>query len=96
MLKIVKFKDLVFEVSLDFSTLGINEKSYRAKAEFTDGTWVSVIYGYGTNAKGDTYEAFFSDEDDVRGYQTRTELDEEFYRRSFPFDKPELIWEKIK
>jgi len=98
MLKIVTFKDLEFKVNFDFSDFDFGEtlKSHRASAEFTDGTRVSVVCGFGTYSNGDTYEAFFSDEDEPRGYQTKTQLNSEFEKRSFPFHRPELIWKKIK
>ncbi len=86
MLKVVTFDTLVFKPK--------SHGGYQARAEFTDGTSVSVIYGFGAygegpsgpwNSKGDDlYEAYFSDEDDPRGYQSPEELEAEFLKRSFP------------
>ncbi len=87
MLKIVTFD------SLEFKSRGAFQ-GCQARAEFTDGTSVSVIYGFGAYGEGpsgpgnpmgdDLYEAYFSDEEDPRGYQSPEQLDEEFLKRSIP------------
>jgi hypothetical protein len=106
MLKIVTFDSLVFKQPPSPRTLRSKnllftlKKGYRATAEFTNGTRVSVVYGYGAYGEGPLgsgialYEAFFSDEDDPRGYQTKEELDEEFLNRSIPSEY--AIWKKVK
>jgi hypothetical protein len=57
--------------------------------KFGDGTWASVVYGGGTySTKGDdgeydSFEVWYSDEEEPRGYETVDEINLEFLTRSF-------------
>jgi hypothetical protein len=57
--------------------------------KFGDGTWASVVYGYPTySTKGDdgeyeSFEVWYSDEEEPRGYETVDEINMEFLTRSF-------------
>ena len=57
--------------------------------EFGDGTSASVVYGkttYSTKGKDgryDSFEVWYSDEDEPRGYETKEQITLEFLRRSF-------------
>jgi hypothetical protein len=57
--------------------------------KFGDGTWASVVYGKATySTKGDdgeyeSFEVWYSDEEEPRGYETVDEINMEFLTRSF-------------
>jgi hypothetical protein len=57
--------------------------------EFGDGTSASVVCGkttYSTKGKDDEYKSFevwYSDEEEPRGYETKEQITLEFLRRSF-------------
>ena len=66
---------------------------FRARMKFEkefggDDTEASVIYGastYSTSGKDvgyDTFEVWYSDEDEPRGYENKEEINSEFLRRS--------------
>lgn len=79
MVHIVKFEDLVFVPHY-------LPDSISTEVEFADGSSVSIVagpmlYGDGVN----TFEGFFSDGDNPRGWQTKEEIEEEFTKRGIPF-----------
>lgn len=79
MVHIVKFDDLVFVPHH-------LPDSIKTEVEFADGSSVSIVagpmlYGDGVN----TFEVFFSDEDNPRCWQAREEIEEEFTKRGIPF-----------
>ena len=57
--------------------------------KFGDGTWASVVYGKATySTKGDdgeydSFEVWYSDEEEPRGYETKDGINMEFLTRSF-------------
>lgn len=81
-LKIFTFDDLVFT---PHTVVPGGKKAYM---EFPNGTNVSVVGGgqgiYGDGKK--TFEVWYSDEDEPRGWVDIEEMNEEFSRRSFRLD----------
>ncbi len=80
MVKIIKFDDLVFKPHL------LGGGRVQATVEFADGSSASIVggsqfYGDGVN----TFEVYFSDEDNPRGWQTKEDIEEEFTKRGIPF-----------
>lgn len=80
-LKIYSFEDLAFQPH------SVIPGGKQAKLSFDDDTNVSVIGGsMGCYGDGDTtFEVWYSDEEDPRGYQTREDIDKEFHLRSMPW-----------
>jgi len=80
--KIFTFDDLVFTPHT------MIPGARKAFLKFPKGTTVSVIGGgMGLYGDGDTtFEVWFSDEEDPRGWVSREEINEEFSKRSFRLD----------
>jgi hypothetical protein len=70
-----------------------NSTPFKARVNFDtkygDDTWASVVYGpatYSTKGKDGEYNSFevwYSDEEEPRGYETKEQITLEFLRRSF-------------
>jgi hypothetical protein len=80
-LKIYSFDDLEFQPHT------VIPSGKQAKLEFKDGSNVSVIGGsMGCYGNGDTtFEVWYSDEEDPRGWQSREDINKEFSLRSMPW-----------
>lgn len=80
-LKIFSFADIVFEPHT------VLPGAKRARVEFPDKSYVSIIGGpSGCYGDGDTtFEVWYSDETDPRGWQTIEDIDKEFSLRSMPW-----------
>jgi hypothetical protein len=84
------FDDLIF-TSRDISYIDptLSRATVDFDTKFGDGTWASVVYGGGTySTKGDdgeydSFEVWYSDEEEPRGYETVDEINLEFLTRSF-------------
>jgi hypothetical protein len=97
--KVRTFDDLAFTRSdfsgIDpaIADIILNQTPFQARVnfdtEFGDGTSASIIYGkstYSTKGKSGEYESFevwYSDEEEPRGYETKEQITLEFLRRSF-------------
>lgn len=82
-LNFISFSDLKFKPHT------VIPGGVQARVEFPDGSSASIIGGkMGVYGDGDTtFEVWFSDEEDPRGWQTIEELEKEFYKRCMPFMK---------
>lgn len=81
-LKIFSFDDL------EFQTHTVIPGGKQAKLEFKDGSNVSVIGGsMGCYGDGDiTFEVWYSDDEEPRGWQSIEDINIEFARRSLPWN----------
>jgi hypothetical protein len=79
-LKIYTFEDLEFRAHT------VIPEAVHARLEFPNGTNVSVVggrSGSGLHGNGvDTFEVWYSEEEEPRGYQDIEEINEEFAQRS--------------
>jgi len=80
-LKIFSFNDIIFEPHT------ILPGAKKGRVEFPDKTHCTIIGGpSGCYGDGDTtFEVWYSDEEDPRGWQSREEIDKEFAERSAPW-----------
>jgi len=93
------FDDLVFTrrdltgIDPAIAEIVLDQTPFRSGVDFDtkfgDGTSASVVYGktaYSTKGKDGEYESFevwYSDEEEPRGYETKEQITLEFLRRSF-------------
>lgn len=82
-MKIYTFEDLVFKPHT------VIPGGTQANIEFPDGTNASVVGGpkgvYGNGV--DTFELWYSDEDEPRGWVSKDEINREFASRSMKWNK---------
>jgi hypothetical protein len=80
-LKIYSFEDLAFQPHT------VIPGGKQARLSFEDGTNVSVIGGnMGCYGNGDTtFEVWYSDEENPRGWQSHEDINKEFSLRSMPW-----------
>jgi hypothetical protein len=81
-LKIIQFDDIVFTPHT------MIPGGVQARVDFEDGSFVSIVGGP-TGVYGDgktTFEVWYSDDEDPRGWQSIEDINIEFARRSLPWN----------